>query len=67
MVSRNMNPADGSFLDPNGTMTVPAIGPFSTSSSPTTSSSNAVDATTSSEDMSKKTRKPYTMIDLCTL
>ncbi|XP_022561226.2 protein REVEILLE 6 [Brassica napus] len=39
-----MNPADGSFLDPNGTMTVPAIGPL-----------------TSSEDLSKKIRKPYTI------
>ncbi|XP_056850411.1 protein REVEILLE 6 isoform X2 [Raphanus sativus] len=57
MVSRNMNPADGSFLDPKGTMAVPAIGPFSTSSSPTT----AVDATTSEEDLSKKIRKPYTI------
>ncbi|KAL0734498.1 hypothetical protein Bca4012_010708 [Brassica carinata] len=56
MVSRNMNPADGSFLDPNGTMTVPSIGPFTTSSSPT----NSVDAATS-EDVSKKIRKPYTI------
>ena len=39
-----MNPADGSLLDPNGTMTVPAIGPL-----------------TSSEDLSKKIRKPYTI------
>ncbi|KAG2299148.1 hypothetical protein Bca52824_035620 [Brassica carinata] len=51
-----MNPADGSFLDPNGTMTVPSIGPFTTSSSPT----NSVDAATS-EDVSKKIRKPYTI------
>uniref|UniRef100_A0A1J3J3F8 Protein REVEILLE 6 n=1 Tax=Noccaea caerulescens TaxID=107243 RepID=A0A1J3J3F8_NOCCA len=68
MVSRNPNPADGYFLDPDG-MTVPAIGPFTAavSSSPTTSSTavavtDAAGATvSSSEDLSKKIRKPYTI------
>lgn len=68
MVSRNPNPADGYFLDPDG-MTVPAIGPFTAavSSSPTTSSTavavtDAAGTTvSSSEDLSKKIRKPYTI------
>ncbi|CAH2070214.1 unnamed protein product [Thlaspi arvense] len=67
MVSRNPNPADGYFLDPNG-MTVPAIGTFTAavSSSPTTSSTavavaDATATVSSSEDLSKKIRKPYTI------
>ncbi|XP_024012565.1 protein REVEILLE 6 isoform X2 [Eutrema salsugineum] len=68
MVSRNPNPQDGYFLDPNGGMTVPAIGPFTAavSSSPTTSSTavavtDATATVSSSEDLSKKIRKPYTI------
>lgn len=70
MVSRNPNPSDGYFLDPTG-MTVPGLGPSFTaavsSSSPTTSSTAVAvaDATatvsSSSEDLSKKIRKPYTI------
>lgn len=67
MVTRNPNPADGYFLDPNS-MTVPALGSFTAtvSSSPTTSSTAVAvaDATamvSSSEDLSKKIRKPYTI------
>ncbi|KAJ0261735.1 Protein REVEILLE 6 [Hirschfeldia incana] len=55
MVSKNPNPADGCFLDPNGTMTVvPAIGPF-------TAVPDAAETVSSSEDPSKKIRKPYTI------
>ncbi|VVB15722.1 unnamed protein product [Arabis nemorensis] len=67
MVTRNPNPADGYFLDPNS-ITVPALGSFTAavSSSPTTSSTAVAvaDATamvSSSEDLSKKIRKPYTI------
>lgn len=68
MVSRNPKPSDGYFLDPTG-MTVPGLGPSFTaavSSSPTTSSTAVAvaDATvtvSSSEDLSKKIRKPYTI------
>ncbi|WCJ36724.1 Homeodomain-like superfamily protein [Euphorbia peplus] len=47
MVSKNPNPPEGFFLDPNG-MALPGLGPFATTSS-------------SSEDPSKKIRKPYTI------
>ncbi|CAH8383620.1 unnamed protein product [Eruca vesicaria subsp. sativa] len=53
MVSKNPNPADGSFLDPNA-MTVPSIGPF-------TAVADAAETVSSSEDLSKKIRKPYTI------
>ncbi|XP_037495362.1 protein REVEILLE 6 isoform X2 [Jatropha curcas] len=53
MVSKNPNPPEGFFLDPNG-MALPGLGPFATA--PTTAST-----TSSSEDPSKKIRKPYTI------
>ncbi|OAY30332.1 hypothetical protein MANES_14G022100v8 [Manihot esculenta] len=49
MVSKNPNPPDGFYLDPNR-MAVPGLGPFATAST-----------TSSSEDPSKKIRKPYTI------
>ncbi|KAL1206738.1 Protein REVEILLE 6 [Cardamine amara subsp. amara] len=68
MVSKNPNSSDGYFLDPTG-MTVPGLGPSFTvavSSSPTTSSTavavaDATATVSSSEDLSKKIRKPYTI------
>ncbi|KAJ4870395.1 Protein REVEILLE 6 [Raphanus sativus] len=55
MVSKNPNPADGCFLDPNGMTVVPAIGPF------TAVAADATETVSSSEDLSKKIRKPYTI------
>ncbi|CDY56155.1 protein REVEILLE 6 isoform X1 [Brassica rapa] len=54
MVSRNPNPADGSFLDPNAMTVVPAIGPFA-------AVAEAAETVSSGEDLSKKIRKPYTI------
>lgn len=54
MVSKNPNPAEGFYLDPNG-MGLPGYGPFSPPANVTASS------TSSSEDPCKKVRKPYTI------
>ncbi|XP_050223593.1 protein REVEILLE 6-like [Mercurialis annua] len=51
MVSKNPNPPELFYLDPNG-MALPGLTPFDT----TTTSTNS-----SSEDPSKKIRKPYTI------
>ncbi|KAF2315565.1 hypothetical protein P3X46_023829 [Hevea brasiliensis] len=50
MVSKNPNPPDGFYLDPNG-MALPGLGPFVTAST----------TTSSAEDPTKKIRKPYTI------
>ncbi|EEF49049.1 protein REVEILLE 6 [Ricinus communis] len=55
MVSKNPNPPEGFYLDPNG-MALPGLGPFATTAPTTTTST-----TSSSEDPSKKIRKPYTI------
>ncbi|XP_015878398.1 protein REVEILLE 6 isoform X2 [Ziziphus jujuba] len=56
MVSKNPNPAEGFFLDPNG-MALPGLGPFATITATATTASTS----SSSEDLSKKIRKPYTI------
>ncbi|KAK9291803.1 hypothetical protein L1049_019753 [Liquidambar formosana] len=53
MVSKIPNPPEGFYLDPTG-MALPGLSPFATSSA-------AASTTSSSEDMSKKIRKPYTI------
>lgn len=59
MVSKNPNPAEGFYLDPTG-MALPGIGPFATT--PATPATKAAASTvSSSEDPSKKIRKPYTI------
>ncbi|KAH7557728.1 hypothetical protein JRO89_XS11G0209000 [Xanthoceras sorbifolium] len=56
MVSKNPNPAEGFYLDPNG-MALPGLGPFVT-----TATAAAVTSSVSTpEDPSKKIRKPYTI------
>ncbi|XP_004308049.1 PREDICTED: protein REVEILLE 6-like [Fragaria vesca subsp. vesca] len=56
MVSKNPNPPEGLYLDPDE-MALPGLGPFATAATTT-----AVSTTTSSaEDLSKKIRKPYTI------
>ncbi|KAL5567897.1 hypothetical protein UlMin_024472 [Ulmus minor] len=56
MVSNNPNPAEGFYLDPNG-MALPGIGPFAV----VNPNAAANSGTSSSEDLSKKIRKPYTI------
>ncbi|XP_054786769.1 protein REVEILLE 6 isoform X2 [Prosopis cineraria] len=58
MVSKNPNPSEGFYLDPPG-MALPGLGPFAsvTAAATTTTASNA----NSSDDPSKKIRKPYTI------
>ncbi|KAJ4834239.1 Protein REVEILLE 6 [Turnera subulata] len=62
MVSKNPNPGEGFFLDPAG-MALPGLGPFATTSitTPTTGAPASTASSTSSEDPSKKIRKPYTI------
>ncbi|CAN1751597.1 Protein REVEILLE 6 [Linum perenne] len=55
MVSKNPNPAEGFYLDPDE-MALPGLGPFAASSP---AASNATSP--SFEDPSKKVRKPYTI------
>ncbi|KAK4794027.1 hypothetical protein SAY86_012021 [Trapa natans] len=54
MVSKNPNPGEGFYMDPNG-MALPGLRPFATAS--------VVGSTTPSpvEDLAKKVRKPYTV------
>lgn len=54
MVSKNPNPGEGFYLDPNG-MALPGIAPFTSSPAAVTS------AVSTLEDPSKKIRKPYTI------
>lgn len=54
MVSKNPNPADGFYLDPTG-MALPGLNPFSAAATVSPST------TSSSDDLSKKIRKPYTI------
>ncbi|KAI6696368.1 hypothetical protein NL676_016487 [Syzygium grande] len=57
MVSKNPNPAEGFYLDPNG-MALPGFVPFSAANG----AAAAASATSSSaEDLAKKVRKPYTI------
>lgn len=62
MVSKNPNPAEGFYLDPNG-MALPGLGPFTTSATTQTAAAAAAVTSTvsASEDPSKKIRKPYTI------
>lgn len=62
MVSKNPNPTESFYLDPNG-MALPGLGPFATNTAnnATTTSTTAASTTSSAEDLSKKIRKPYTM------
>lgn len=53
MVSNNPNPPEDLYLDPNE-MALPGLGPFA-------SVTTAATTTSSSEDLSKKIRKPYTI------
>ncbi|KAF3432932.1 hypothetical protein FNV43_RR24034 [Rhamnella rubrinervis] len=56
MVSNNPNQAEGFYLDPNG-MALPGLGPFASVTATATTASTS----SSSEDPSKKIRKPYTI------
>lgn len=56
MVSKNPNPAEGFYLDPNG-IAVPGLGPFAPAITATTTAST----TASLEDPTLKIRKPYTI------
>ncbi|KAK4571464.1 hypothetical protein RGQ29_030048 [Quercus rubra] len=62
MVSKNPNPTESFYLDPNG-MAIPGLGPFATTTATnaTTTTTTAASTTSSAEDLSKKIRKPYTM------
>ena len=62
MVSKNPNPTESFYLDPNG-MALPGLGPFATTTATnaTTTTTTAASTTSSAEDLSKKIRKPYTM------
>ena len=53
MVSNNPNPPEDLYLDPTE-MALPGLGPFA-------SVTTAATTTSSSEDLSKKIRKPYTI------
>ena len=56
MVFKNPNPTEGFYLDPTE-MALPGLGPFAAVTAPAT----AATTTSSSEDLSKKIRKPYTI------
>ncbi|KAJ0099118.1 hypothetical protein Patl1_20222 [Pistacia atlantica] len=56
MVSKNPNPSEGFYLDPNG-MALPGLRPFATAAT----TAAAPSTVSSSEDPSKKIRKPYTI------
>ncbi|KAJ6707282.1 SWI/SNF COMPLEX-RELATED [Salix viminalis] len=58
MVSKNPNPADGSYLDPTGMAALPGLSPFATTTTPLTTTTTS---SSTSEDPSKKIRKPYTI------
>uniref|UniRef100_A0A6M2ECK3 Uncharacterized protein n=1 Tax=Populus davidiana TaxID=266767 RepID=A0A6M2ECK3_9ROSI len=58
MVSKNPNPADGSYLDPTGMSALPGLSPFPTTTTPPTTTTTS---SSTSEDPSKKIRKPYTI------
>ncbi|XP_041009907.1 protein REVEILLE 6 isoform X2 [Juglans microcarpa x Juglans regia] len=61
MVSKNPNPAEGFYLDPNG-VALPGLGPFTTTTTATTTTATTGSSTSaSSEDANKKIRKPYTI------
>lgn len=61
MVSKNPNPAEGFYLDPNG-VPLPGLGPFTTTTAATTTTATTASSTAaSSEDLNKKIRKPYTI------
>ncbi|KAK9181866.1 hypothetical protein WN944_025007 [Citrus x changshan-huyou] len=62
MVSKIPNPAEGFYLDPNG-MALPGLGPFASSATTPTAAAAAAGTSTvsTSEDPSKKIRKPYTI------
>ncbi|CAN6564876.1 unnamed protein product [Malus baccata var. baccata] len=56
MVSKNPNPPEGLYLDPNESgMPLPGLGPFASATATTSTTSS------SAEDLSKKIRKPYTI------
>ncbi|XP_068330039.1 protein REVEILLE 6-like isoform X1 [Pyrus communis] len=56
MVSKNPNPPEGLYLDPNDNgMPLPGLGPFASVTATTSTTSS------SAEDLSKKIRKPYTI------
>lgn len=57
MVSKNPNPPEGFYLDPNG-MALPGLGPFA---AVTATAATASTTSSSSDDPSKKIRKPYTI------
>ncbi|KAL6127662.1 hypothetical protein ACLB2K_071025 [Fragaria x ananassa] len=56
MVSKNPNPPEGLYLDPDE-MALPRLVPFATAATTTAASTT----TSSAEDLSKKIRKPYTI------
>jgi hypothetical protein len=58
MVSKNPNPADGSYLDPTGMAALPGLSPFPTTTTPPTTTTTS---SSTSEDPNKKIRKPYTI------
>lgn len=60
MVSKNPNPAEGFYLDPNG-VALPGLGPFTTTAATTTTATTGSSTSASSEDPNKKIRKPYTI------
>ncbi|KAK3220248.1 hypothetical protein Dsin_014218 [Dipteronia sinensis] len=62
MVSKNPNPAEGFYLDPNG-MALPGLGPVATAAAAaaTTTTAAVTSSVSTSEDPSKKIRKPYTI------
>ncbi|XP_056158673.1 protein REVEILLE 6 [Syzygium oleosum] len=59
MVSKNPNPAEGFYLDPNG-MALPGFVPFSAANNAAAAAA-ASPTSSSAEDLAKKVRKPYTI------